>query len=168
MNAIIAMVKINEINVDPEYQRVIDSGRIKAIGAAFAGGAVKAVSLSRRADGSLWCYDGQHTIEVLRSIGANSVAAVIVCGSQKQEAEWFELMNGGGVRKATQREKHKAGVVAGNGSAILAQELLDRYGLEMAKGGSRSGTTSAIGSIKIWLRQDPERLVKAKDLNNRL
>jgi ParB-like chromosome segregation protein Spo0J len=168
MNFEISIVDIDRINIDPKYQRTLDVKRIAKIAEAFSAGAIKAISLSRRADGSLWVYDGMHSVEVMRKMGLTQVPAVIVSGSQKQEAAWFNLMNGAGVRKASQRDGQKAGVVAGDKGALRIQELLGSYGVEIAKGGARKGTTSAIGSIKVWIKADHARLVRAMDMIDRL
>lgn len=168
MNFEFGLVDIDSINVDPEYQRDFDARRVQASAKAFASGAIKAVSLSQRADGSLWCYDGQHTLEILRSMGATAVPAVMVAGDQQKEAEWFVLMNGAGVRKATARETQKAAVVACMPGALDVQDLLDSYGILLAKGGAAKGTTSAIGSIRAWAKTDRERLVRAMDMIDRL
>jgi hypothetical protein len=168
MNFEISIVDIDRINVDPEYQRTLDVKRVAKVAEAFSAGAIKAISLSRRADGSLWCYDGQHSLEIMRAKGVMQVPAVIVSGSQKQEAAWFLLMNGAGVRKASQREQQSPGVVAGDEVSIKTQELMDSYGILMAKGGARSGMTSAIGSIKTWIKSDHARLIRAMDMIDRL
>lgn len=164
----VATIDINKINIDTEYQRTLDEKRVAKVSAAFSEGAIKAISLSRRSDGTLWAYDGQHSLEIMRSMGFTKVPAVIVHGSQKQEAEWFSLMNGTGVRKATQRDSQKAGVVAENIDAIRLQNLLDSFGILMAKGGARSGMTSAIGSIKGWIKVDEPRLRRAMDMIDRI
>lgn len=158
MNCEMKMVQLSAINVDVEYQRQADARRIAKAAKAFQSGAVKAISLSRRPDGSLWCYDGQHTIEIMRACGATHVPAVIVNGTQEQEAHWFSLMNGAGVSKATQRDVHKAGVIAGDECSVYVDTLLRKYGVKCAKGGAKAGTTSAIGSLRIWAKQDKTRL----------
>lgn len=152
------MVHISSINVDTAYQRHTDQRRIAKAARAFQSGAVKAVSLSRRHDGSLWCYDGQHTVEIMRLCGATHVPAVIVGGTQEQEAFWFSLMNGAGVSKATQRDVHKAGVVSGDECSVYVDSLLHKYGVTVAKGGAKARTTSAIGSLRMWAKQDKTRL----------
>ena len=163
-----ALVDVDSINVDTGYQRTTDEKRVASASKAFSSGAIKAISLSQRTDGSLWCYDGQHTLEILRRLGAKVIPAVIVPGDQQKEAEWFVLMNGAGVRKATARDTQKAAVVAGMEGAIEVQELLNSYGLVIAKGGAAKGTTSAIGSIKSWAKKDMDRLVRAMGMIDRL
>lgn len=164
----VEMVDISRINVDPSYQRDLDEKRVASNAKAFQLGAAKAVSLSERDDGSLWAYDGQQTLDTFRRVGISLIPAVIVSGNQQLEARWFVTMNGPGVRKATQRESQKAGLVAGDELSAKVQSLLDFYRIELAKGGSRAGTTSAIGTLKSLAKKDCGRLDEAMGFINRL
>lgn len=101
-------------------------------------------------------------------MGLKEVAAVIVDGDQEKEARWFLLMNGSGVAKARAREVHVAAIVAGDSIAQEVQELMDTYGILLAKGGSRAGTISAIGTMRTWVKADKQRLVRAMDVIDRL
>ena len=161
-------IAVDKIHVDTNYQRQIDPKRVKKLAAAFDRGACKAVSLSRRADGTLWAYDGQHTIEIFKARGYFQVPAVIVDGTAKQEAEWFNLINGSGPRKATPSEKQKAGYFSGDSLAVEAQDMLDEYGIFMATGGTHAGMTRSIDFIKTCIKADKPRLVSAMDMIDRL
>ena len=164
----VGIFDIDKINIDQAYQRQADSQRVNKNAKAFKAGAVKAVSLSRRADGSLWCYDGQHTLATLRQMGDKRVCATVVAGDQEKEAEWFMLMNGSGVRKATARDVQKAGIVAGDAASVEVQALLDRFGLKLAKGGANAGEINSVGTLKALQRQDKESLVDAMEQINSL
>ena len=151
-------VRVDAIHIDEKYQRKLDLKRIDRLKRAYNRGACKAISLSRRSDGTLWVYDGQHTLALAIAAGETEVAAVIVDGDQQKEARWFLLMNGSGVTKATVRDRHRASVAMGDEVASGVDDLLDRYSVSIAKGGARAGATSAIGSINGWFRDSPERL----------
>lgn len=162
------LVDVQQIHVDTSYQREIDLKRVKKLTTAFDRGACKAVSLSRRIDGTLWVYDGQHTVEIFKAQGLLKVPAVIVEGTAKQEAEWFNLINGSGPRKATPSEKQKAGFFSGDSLAVEAQDILDAYGILMATGGTHAGMTRSIDFIKTCIKSDKPRLVLAMDMIDRL
>lgn len=164
----LAYVPISTIRVDEAYQRPLDQKRIERLRRAFDRGASKAISVSRRPNGSLYVYDGQHTLELCRAMGLESIAAVIVDGDQQKEARWFLLMNGAGVSKARARETHVAAIVADDPVAKEVQDLMDTYGILLAKGGSKAGTMSAIGTMRTWVKADKERLVRAMDVIDRL
>ena len=157
----IALVNVSHIKTDPAYQRDLDQKRVEKLKKAFENGACKAVSLSRRVNGSLYVYDGQHTLELYRLMGIDCVPAVIVSGDQKKEARWFVLMNGAGTTKATARQSHRAAVVADDAIASTVQGLLDKYRITIAAGGGRIRATSAIGSMRIWAKADADRLDRA-------
>lgn len=154
------LAPIDSIHIDPAYQRELDEKRVKKMAAKFRQGAAKAVSLSRRPDGSLWCYDGQHTIEIYRVAGFTHVPAVIVSGSLKQEADWFEELNQS-VKRVSARARQRAGVVADKPGALAVQELLDEFGIQISKGGLRAGMTNAVGAIGRYVSADPVRIAAA-------
>lgn len=153
--------------VDPSYQRQLDEKRIERLRKAFTRGAAKAISVSMRENGQLYVYDGQHTLALCKAMGEKKIPAVIVHGNQSMEAKWFLLMNGAGVSKATSREAFMAGVVAQDDVALGVYELLKLHGVSVAKGGASKGTTSAIGSLKTWYKNDSDRLKRAMELIDR-
>ena len=154
------LVEIDSIHTDPAYQRDLDEKRVKKLSAKFKQGAAKAVSLSRRPNGSLWCYDGQHTIEIYRAAGFTHVPAVVVNGTMQQEADWFEELNQS-VQRVSARDRQRAGVVAGKKSSLEVQELLDKFGLLISKGGLRAGMTNSVGAIARYAAIDPDRIDSA-------
>ena len=164
----IDIVDVDAINVDETYQRDCDKRRVARVVKAYQAGAAKAVSLSRRADGSLWVYDGRHTLEVYRALDIKRVPAVIVDGDQEREARWFLLMNGRGSARVTQRDMQKAGIVANEESALLAQTMIQRYGLSIAKGGVSPRATSAVGFLRDCCQADLGRLERAMEMLDRL
>lgn len=152
------MISVDQISIDSSYQRPLDVKRIDRLKRAYNRGACKAVSLSRRDDGSLWVYDGQHTLALAIASGEDSVPAVIVKGDQQKEARWFLLMNGSGVSKASVRDRHRASVAMGDDVAAGVEAMMARHGVCIAKGGTKAGTTSAVGSIHGWYRDDSARI----------
>ena len=154
------LIDIDSIHVDPSYQRDLDEKRVKKIAAKFRQGAAKAVSLSRRPNGSLWCYDGQHTIEIYRAAGFTHVPAVIVNGDMQKEADWFEELNQS-LRRVSARDRQRAGVVAEKAPALAVQDLLDKFGIQISKGGLRAGMTNSVGAIGRYVASDPARIDQA-------
>jgi hypothetical protein len=136
--------------------------RIDRLKRAYNRGACKAISLSRRIDGTLWVYDGQHTLALAISSGERVVPAVIVNGDQQKEARWFLLMNGAGVSKATVRERHSASLTAGDDVAKGVDEMLGQFGVVPSKN-LTAGCTTAIGSITGWYKSDQARLRRVFD-----
>lgn len=129
------MLEIASIRVDNTYQRGLDEKRVRAIAKNFDPGAVKPLSVSRRADGGYYNYDGMHTMEVLALKGYTHAPAYVIDGTREDEARWFVLMNGKGTRKASKAEAYLAGLTAKDPAALGARAVLDRYGLTLATGG---------------------------------
>jgi len=157
---VMALVEIDCIHIDPAYQRDLDEKRSNKVAAKFKQGAAKAVSLSRRQNGSLWCYDGQHTIEIYRAAGFTHVPAVIVNGDMQKEADWFEELNQS-VKRVSARDRQRAGVVAEKATAMAVQDLLDKFGIQISKGGLRAGMTNSVGAIGRYVSSDPARINQA-------
>ena len=156
------VIDIELIKFDKTYQRPIDTKHALAISKKLKAGAAKAVSLSMRSNGDLYCYDGQHTIEAFRLAGYSKVPAVIVNGSQEKEAEWFLDIQQNSKRVFV-RDAHKAGIVAKDNVSIAAQEILDRYDLKISTGGTSIGKTGAIGAIRRYAKIDRDALISAMD-----
>jgi len=168
MNRSFQEIDINKIKVDDRYQRLINRPRLKKMFATFQPACSKAISVSRRTDGSLHAYDGMHTIELCKMAGHKTVFCVVVDGDSESEARWFSLMNGPGALKARPWEQHRAKLHYRDKAALDAQEILDMYGITTAKGGRRIGETSAIATITDYLQKDKSRLISAMDLIDRL
>ncbi len=159
-----AHVPVTSINVDESYQRPTDAARVKRIAAALDGGAMKAVSLSKRADGTLWCYDGAHTVAAARAAGWAAVPALIVNGSRREEAHWFLAINGGS-KRVSQRDTQRAGVAADDTVAVLVERLMSERSITVQGGGqARPGRTNAVGLLRTLARRDAEGLTAAMDV----
>jgi hypothetical protein len=148
----LAMVKISDLRIDHAYQRDLQIPRANRIAKAFSEGAMKAISVSQRDDGSLYVYDGMHTMDAADAAGLKEIPAVIVRGDQKKEAEWFTLINGSNSRRVSARDKLRAGVVAEDKAAGKLADLLAAYGVEIGKGGNRKNQTNSIGTLNQCMR----------------
>lgn len=165
MKTELKMVPVGDLKVDSEnYQRALNPARLRKMKRDFNLGAAKALSVSRREDGSLWVYDGQNTLALFKEMGITQVPCVIVNATPTQEAQCFGLMNGAGSLKANPAEKQKAALFAGDELAIKAKHLLDLYEIEIASGGTAAHKTRSIDYIKVCLKSDEPRLIRAMDM----
>lgn len=163
-----AEIFIDLLSVDSRYQRVVNMKRVKRNLDQFEPACLKAVSVSKRVDGSYHVYDGMHTLELCKLAGHKTVLCVVVDGDSEKESKWFCLINGAGTLKARPREIHKAKLNYHDELAKEAQNILDIYGLTIAVGGKRIGETSAIASITQYAKMDKPRLIRAMDLIDHL
>jgi len=102
-------LKIADIKRTPEYQRSLDVKKVdRRLKKGLDWGKVKSVSISSRPDGTMWCYDGQHTMALIERAGYDKVPCSIQpCETVSREAELFSEMNTD-VVKVTPIEKHNA------------------------------------------------------------
>lgn len=163
LNVELRFIPASLLKIDPAYQREPNLNRLSRNIKAFQSGAVKTVSVSERSNGDLYLYDGQHTLFSLCKLGIEQIPCAVVKGTQEEEAKWFLLMNGSGVSKASSRDKHKARAACNDEDVKNINAMLERFGVVVAKGGSKPGTTSAIGSITSWYKSDKARLEVVMD-----
>jgi len=168
MSRFIAEISVDQLHVDSRYQRTVNMKRVKKNFLEFAPACLKAISVSRRADGSYHVYDGMHTLELCKMAGHKTVLCVVVDGDSESESKWFCLINGAGTLKARPREIHAAKLHHHDEIAEDAQKLIDSYGVTIAVGGKRIGETSAIAQITEYIKKDKPRLILAMDLIDRL
>jgi hypothetical protein len=166
-NARLIEAPIDHLKFDPAYQRDIDIRRVRQIAKSLKEGAAKAVSVSERDNGDLYVYDGQHTVAAFKLAGYTHVPAVIVKGSQKEEAEWFLDIQQGS-KRVFMRDAHKAGCVSKDEISLVAQSILDKYGIGISKGGVAVGMTGAIGAIRRYAKADKKALLIAMDAIKKL
>ena len=153
----VAIVKIADIKIDPDYQREINKGHVAKLKKAFDVGAIKAVSLMR-CDGVLLCYDGQHTIEAAKDAGLGEVPATIVNGTREKAGRLFLLLNDKASKRVAMRDLQRVGANVGESVSIQAQKLLEDFGLSVSCGGTSAGKTNAIGAIRRYCRTNEEQL----------
>lgn len=155
------MVNVFTLQFDYSYQRGLDEKRVNIISQAFCEGAMKAISVSIRSDGSMYVYDGMHTVKAAMKAGIHSLPAVIVIGDQKKEAGWFLKINGSSTKRVKQADVQKAGIVADDDLSKATQNILDKYSLSITKSKLKVGHTNAIGAIKRYYQTFPAALEKA-------
>lgn len=81
--------KINskQIVVCEEYQRLLDFNRVKRIVKKFNPNKVREICVSYR-EGKYWCFDGQHTLAVLKTMNGNKdlmVSCKVYYGMKKED-----------------------------------------------------------------------------------
>lgn len=113
-------IKPSEINVDPLYQRALDSNRVTRMAKQFNPNIINPPKVSFR-DGKYWVFDGQHTIALWRQIhkGADKqIECRVFYGmTWLDESELFCLQNGID-RDPTTNDKLRAAYNAGNPDVV--------------------------------------------------
>lgn len=127
------MVPLAELNIDPEYQRRMEPGWVKAHIASFDPEMLGYILVNKRSNGKLYVVDGQHRVELMRAVGwgDQNVHAELYDGlTQKQEAELFLARND---RKAVRPfDKFRARITEGDPVACDIERIVTAHGLALS------------------------------------
>lgn len=122
----VRVLRVDEINVYPEYQRVPRSG-VKGIVKNYNPRAVGIVSVAKRLDGSYWLMDGLQRVTALKQLGVETVRAdVIPCDTVQEEAELFGLLNKR--VSLTAIELFNAHIIGKRGDALAVKKIAESHG----------------------------------------
>lgn len=151
-------VKIRELVIDPEVQRMLDRTRVRNIRDDFHPEAVGVITVSRRGDGELVVLDGMHRTRAAEEAGFGDlvVMARILEGlTLPQEAEMFRLLNN--TVRPQLIDLFRIRVVEGEPIAVGINDLAQKYGWKITLG-SRDGLLSAVAAMeRAWKRGVAER-----------
>lgn len=128
------------------YQRAIDLARVDRIARIFNRAALGAVTVSQRADGSLWVIDGSHRTAASIQVGETEIPAIIMTGlTEAEEAARFLELNDAKAVSAV--GKFTASVVANMPVQTAINSLVKAYGWKVCdqKG---AGQISAVAALE--------------------
>jgi hypothetical protein len=135
----IEMLAPDNIGVDRQYQRAIARDHVNRIIREFDPLAIGTPYVSKRDDGSYWCIDGQHRLAALVEMGRGhiQIPCVVFTGlSVGEEADKFFMQSR--VRRMHSIDLFKARLFAGDDTALLIQQVANKYGFRITNEG-RSG-----------------------------
>lgn len=75
-----AYLDIGSVRVDSEYQRDLSQRRVERMVKEFDPHRFQPIEVSKRADGSHWCIEGQHRLAAARRLGMHVIAAMVHVG----------------------------------------------------------------------------------------
>lgn len=156
---------VDQLEIDPTYQRSIDNNESQALIAEIAlnwhWGRAQLLNVSRR-DGRLFVVDGQHRHAAAKLRGDIQQLPCLVeeFASVAEEAALFDDLNGRR-RPVSALDKFRAALVAGDPDCVAIGAAMDRAGLTLARHGNpqtwEPGQISNIGGIRrAWIRSGPE------------
>lgn len=145
-------LKPSEINVDPLYQRALDSKRVTKMAQRWNPNIINPPKVSFR-DGKYWVFDGQHTIALWRQIhkGADKqIECRVFYGmTWLDESELFCLQNGID-KDPTTNDKLRAAFNAGNPDVVDMVNLAKRSGISVDFDGKTSANWRCIASSALF------------------
>jgi len=125
------IVNVSDLLI-PEYQRRFNAARAKVISEGFNEDLFIPPRVRPRTDGKFDVLDGQHTVGALRNLGEQRVEVSIVYVSDEDAAGLFADLNQKR-KKLTPFETFRAERYAGRKYALLLDQLVTRYGCEVAE-----------------------------------
>lgn len=126
-------VRLDDINVDPSYQRPLRAAKIDEMLATFDPKEITAIVVNRRIDGSLWVLDGQHRVELLRRLGKSVVIADVREGyDHEMEARAFYRLNRGQT-KVSAFDEFRSRVAGNEPSATRIVDIIERHGYHIGR-----------------------------------
>jgi len=130
IKTVCTMINVQDLNVDPEAQRQLSPGWVKARVPKFDVDLLGYILVNKRANGKLYVVDGQHRVELMRAVG---------WGDQKMHAEYCEgltqaeeaeLFNARNDRKAVRKfDKFRISITAGDPVATDIDKIVRAHGL---------------------------------------
>lgn len=167
-SAEVGWVTIAECRVDPTYQRPLDERRVAEYVEHYDPHQVEIATISRRADGSMWIINGQHTFAMLRALGKSVALARVLTGlTVEREAELYERLNSDRVAPTTY-DHWRARLGRHEAVAVAIQAKVEAHGFEISLKNSRQlGRITALSAIERIYEWDPRLLDFALDMLRR-
>ena len=138
-----------EFSVDLKVQRMLNEDRADKMAEDFQPHALGLVTASKRADGHVYCLDGNHRISAARKAGYDGLMATRLFEglTLKEEAALFLSLNSSRAVQAIDRFKVR--VTQGEPIAVGINTVLKRYDLHVDWANNQSlGVISAIGALE--------------------
>jgi hypothetical protein len=134
-------VPIADLNVDTSYQRQLYETHVQKILRAYDEDLVDLLHVNVRADGSMWVYDGQHRMEVLRRLGQDYAPCAMKHGlTREEEAHLYRQLNS--ARKHTTRmDDFRAALAEGDPQAKAIDAICREAGFIIRSGGTGQANT---------------------------
>jgi hypothetical protein len=124
------MINLQDLHVDPDVQRKMNPGWVKAHISVFDVDRLGYIVVNKRANGKYHVVDGQHRVELMRTIGWGDQkihAEIFESLTKAQEAELFIARND---RKAVRKfDKFRVSVTAGDPVACGIDKIVREHGL---------------------------------------
>lgn len=132
----------------PRYQRNLDVRRVEKIAADFNPAALGAITVVKRADGTLWIIDGNHRRNAAIRVGHKEMFAIQYEGlTLAEEAALFLELNA--TKQVQAVDRFHASVLAGDPQSVEIAEVLARHGwsVSMDNRPGKIASVAALGNI---------------------
>lgn len=142
------MILVSDLNVDPEAQRALTPGWVKAHVAIFDADQLGYIVVNKRSNGKYYVVDGQHRVDLMRQVGWGDqmVHCELFEGlTQAEEAELFLARNDR--KSVTPFDKFRVAVTAGDPVCVDIQKIVTEHGMAISSYG-QDGHITAVQSLR--------------------
>jgi hypothetical protein len=146
----VMMVRLDDLSIDPTYQRPLSKAKVDKIAEAFNPLAVGVLLVSRREGGELYVYDGQHRLAAMRRLGIKEVRCLVFDEMVKEE-ESGAFVSCNTVRgNPRARDVFRALLSAKDPSAQAIERIVENCGmkLHLDKGSGPNNSISAVSALQ--------------------
>jgi hypothetical protein len=158
------VVEIENINVDPDYQRDLRWDLVNTIARDYDIVKAGPILLSEREDGTLWNVDGQHRMAGAAQAGETEMFAHVVHGLTREEEAELRLARNNR-RSDTIQEKFKTRLVMNDPVAHEIVKVVERFGAEINLSPVTSKGINAIGTLELLYKLDSTGVWLDRTLN---
>jgi hypothetical protein len=152
------VVQIDDLHIDPSYQRDLSRDLVERIKAAWRDAAAGAIVVSRRVSGDLYIVNGQHRTAAAAEIGRTEVLAQVIDGLSREEEAALRLL-GNTSRADSAQERFRAQVAAGNVESIAIQEIAREFDTRINPSPDQRSGINTVAAVEDLYRWDGKGLM---------
>lgn len=156
---IFQMIPKRELHIDTEYQRTIAQDRILKISSHFRWTLFGAIIVVRRDDGMYFVVDGgTRTRSAWKRSDINNLPCMVYSAeSVRQEAQMFVDLSTSPVGMSA-FQRYRAQLVAGSKYAVMANDILKKYGYTVSDRGKEQFACGCIHTVQNRIKRNMEAL----------
>lgn len=152
-------VLIDDLQVDHRYQRELDQRLVERIREQFDMVVADIISVSKRADGSLYIINGQHRAAAAKLEGETHILAFIYEGlTLKQEAEYRLKFNN--MRLDRPLEKFHAQITAGDPTALAIVRICEEFETRVNRSANSHTGINCVSTLRDCFVESEELFVR--------
>ncbi len=149
----IEYLSVDDMQVDPAYQRLVKTGMAKKIAASLNMCAFGVLIVGRRVDGTYWVVDGQTRLSAARRANLHIVpCSVFESTGPVLEAQVFRLANER--TNLRQIEAYKAALTGGDPETVAIEEMVSDCGFQVSDNKGRWPGIKAVSSLRVAYRNN--------------
>ena len=147
------VVKIADLGIDMRYQRELKQSLVDRILADYDIVAADLITVSRRADGTLWIVNGQHRTAAAKLAGETEMLALIYDGLTLEEEADLRLKSNNR-RADTPQERFYGQLTKGDEESLAIQQLLAAVGSRVNRSPNQSSGVNCVSTLEYIYRKD--------------